>query len=226
MSANTITYRQAERKILEVLANDAQVARHGFRVDMQMPGLVAEYVGNVVCRIIIPEGRIDDAIRASATLHWVGKLWAEGEEEWGRAAPFLLNTTDEGKWGFAFNELYQLIQEAEQQGTQKPWLWQRQEYEVLANRLRTEFGVDVKLNKSLVPPRHYWLEVRHGEALVRIRGLDEQGKCQVGLLCNGHVNDLSRLIEYMKRNPQALVDNGLPEVKLDDGLLRELAAVS
>ncbi len=224
--ASKITYRQAEQKILEVLASDAQVARHGFRVDPNLPGLVAEYVGNVICRIMIPEGRLNESIEGNATLHWVAKLWSEGEEEWVKTMPFLLNTTQQGKWGFAFNELYLLVQEAEQQGTQKPWVWQRQEYEVLANRLRTEFGVEVKLSKSLAPPRHYWLEVRHGEAMVRIRGLDEQGRCQVGLLCNGHVNDLSKLIEYMKRNPQALVDDQLPQVKLDDGLLRELAAVS
>ena len=199
MPGESQTYRMAESNILNVLEEDPVVQRHGFRVDRDLPGVVGEFLGGVVVRIVIPEGRFDEPINTSATMHWVAKLWCNGEEEWERTEPFLLNLTRDNKWGFSLDGLYSILAEAEQQGNRKPWLWQRSEYERLADGLRVHHGVEVTMHKSLARPRHYWLEIRHGEAMVRVRGLNAEGGCQIGMLAHGHVDDLPRFIDYIKR---------------------------
>lgn len=219
-----ITYKDAVQRILELLEKDEVVERSGFRVDRKLPGLVGEYLGGVLVRIIVPEGHLPDTVTTSATLHWIAKLWCHGDEEWERIEPFLLNLTAGNKWGCSFQSLYAILGDAEQQGNRKPWLWQRQEYESLADKLRTQHEVNISIHKSLALPRHYWMEIRHDDAMLRVRALQKSGSCQIGLLANGHINDLPNLIEFMKKNPQqlaALKEQPMPDV--DDSALKELA---
>ncbi len=220
-----ITYQQAARHVLRLLEDDEVVSRLGFRVDYDLPGLVGEYLGNVMVRVIVPEASLPDTISSSATMHWLGKLWCQGDEEWERVESFLVNQTSEGKWGCTFHSLYSLLGEADKQGNHKPWLWERQEYENLGSRLRLEHEVDVSVHKSLALPRHYWMEVRYKDAMIRIRGLSKDGSCQIGLLAGGHVSDLPGLIGFLKKNPQQLEQlSNLPPMEIDDSALRELAA--